>query len=428
MKRQGIESLFYARDVYSVWRRKVRRAQTSITIFTPFMDRILLSLLSTNSNLPANAITVITDIRPESIMEMPNQLITIKRILQKGIRVLQLGGLHAKVLLVDDGVVVIGSQNFTSRGRRNYEISAAPLTVHPKGRFTETVEAWREQAHPVEEKYIDLLLTRLRSHVKRHKKLLKDATESLRKVVEEHEEEKQNIFQRQLADLERQSQIRLAQGIVYASIKPAGKYDEFDSLKAGNGYDMTRWVLTKPDGSTEPYRLSRLSIYPMIIAETMRMGFARIGKTRISYFRKSLNWTNRILEVGDLRLRVSITFPNSDTRRRNISINLSHGYWGSCDCTFLFTGSAVSLISRKFHPGLSERKDQHANFIQPIEEAFFANGKAMDAFFQRYFEHFRYQELGRDRHNVREYLKGDRFRLSVIQYMDNPFLVIKSQQ
>jgi hypothetical protein len=414
--------------VYPVWRRKVRAAQTGITVFAPFMDRLLMSLLSINSTLPPTAVTVVTDFSSELLLELPNQLKTIKRLMQNGVQVLRLDGLHAKVLLVDETAVVLGSQNFTSRARRNREVSASPLPSLAGTRFLETLQVWRSKAQPVDEDYIDMLLARLRRHVKRHKEIHKDAGETLRKADEEYERQKQDNLLRRLADLEKQSRIRIAHGAVYATIQSVmGPWDAFDTLLADPEYDMTRWSVTNPDGKTEPYRISRLSMFPMLIPETMRMGFARVGKTRITYIRKSLDWTNRKLQVGDLFLNVSITFPDTDTKRRNITIKLTDSWRGSCDCAFLFTGDSVRLVKHTFHRGSPHWEEEHRQLTDLLDKDFFGRSEAMDEFFRRFFDHFTYAELGRDDHNVRDYLKGTRFRLSVIQYMNNPFLVVRKE-
>jgi hemerythrin len=267
----------------------------------------------------------------------------------------------------------------------------------------------------------------LRRHVKKHKQIIADAAETVLQATRDNDEQ-QSVLVRNLDALEKQSKIRLAHGAVHATIQPPSGRREFDILRVDNWYDMTRWKVTKPNGSSATYDLTRLSMYPMIIAETMRMGFARIGKTRITYIRKSVDWTNQKLKIDDLSLNVSVTFPSTDTRRRNIAIKLTHHNLGSCDFALLFTGSEVRLVSRKFQRGSDWWIDEHKQFTKQVEEKLFGTTKGMRDFFQQFFKHFTYKELRRDDHNVRDYLTGTRFRLSVIQHVGNPFLVIKRDQ
>jgi len=430
MKRKGVECLLLASDVYPVWRTKVRAAEAEIAVFAPFMDRLLISLLSNNSDLPSSSIGVVTSFNPDSLLEMPNHLKTIKRLLKKGIQVFRLDGLHAKVLLVDNTTAVIGSQNFTSYARRNREVSVSPLLPLNGTSVLKTLQDWRRQAQPVDEDYIDILLTRLRRHIKRHRENLKDVEETLRQADEEYEMQRQNNLLRKLRELEEKSLIRLARGPVYATIQFMGtkwnNFNFFATLLADPEYDMTRWCITHRDGTTKPYHLSRLSMYPMLVPETMRMGFARIGKTRITYIRNSLDWDDKKLRIGDLSLNVSITFPKTETKRRNITVRLSDDYSGSCDCEFLFTGDSVRLVRHTFHSGSSQRPDLYAHFTRLLEKEFLGRSEAVNEFFRLFFDHFKYAFLGNNK-NIREFLNGTRFRLSVIQYMDNPFLVVKKE-
>jgi len=212
----------------------------------------------------------------------------------------------------------------------------------------------------------------------------------------------------------------------YASIDyDSSEWGGYESLRADNEYDMTSWIIEKPDGSVEPYRLSRLSMYPMILADSNRMGFARIGKTRISYIRKGLNWTNRNLTVDNLPLKVNITFPESDTRKRNIIVKLSHSHFGSCEFDVLFKGDSSVMVEKRYSKGGAYWENEHDSFVKTLEKGFFASTVHLDEFFQRFFTHFTYSELGRDHKNVRDFLDGSRYRLSVIQYQENPFLVLK---
>jgi hypothetical protein len=196
---------------------------------------------------------------------------------------------------------------------------------------------------------------------------------------------------------------------------------------AGPEYDMTKWVIEKPDGKTEPYHLIRLSMYPIILAESNRMGFARIGKTRITYIRNSLNWTDRRLEVGGESLEVNITFPDTGTKTRNIIVKLTHSYLGSWEADFLFTGEDFCLLRKRYLKSERYWSDEHDSFVGDLDKAFFGSQEELDAFFGRFFTSFTYDELGRSNKNVRDYFKGERFRLSVIQFQDNPVLVVKKQ-
>lgn len=424
MKTPKANRVYLARDVYSSWKRCVSKAQTRITVYSPYFDRLLLSLLK-NAKLAPALLTVVTDFNPASLLQQSNQLRTIKQLLSKGISVLSLRDLHAKVLLVDDRLVSIGSQNFTSHGRRAKECTAVPLDTLDGSRLVKTLLRWREEAEPIDEELVDMLISKLSKRMLKFKRLIDATQKEFDEVCEQHEQEKQNALIRRLEELERQSKIQMSDGVVYASIVHIySESNDYDSLIADRGYDMTKWIIKKSQGRTEPYRLSRLDIYPIIISENNRMGFARIGKTRITYLRNGVHWTGQYLELGVVRLNVSLDFPETDTRKRNIVLKLSHVDLGSCEADFLFTGHSVKFVEKRTLKGSRCSRHEYDLFVSTLENEFFASTKQLNAFFQTFFKGFRFARLGRDKKNVSEYFKGDRFRLSVIQYQDNPFLVV----
>jgi len=352
MKRKEIDLTYLARDVYPKWKQLLKAANERITVYTPFLDKVVLNLLQTRAELGCKNFAVITDFNPVSILEQPHQLLTIKKALSKGYSVLSLTNLHAKVLLVDDKYVATGSQNFTQRGRKNKECTAVPCEQVKGSRFLETLLDWRGQAVPIDEELVDTLLSKLQGKIRQYKKLVQDTEATFDSICKSHERQKQKALIQRLEELERQSRIRLSQGVVYASLdyvqSDGGGYE---CLRADNIYDMTKWIIENPDGSIEPYRLDRLSMYPMILADTNRMGFARIGKTRISYIRRGLSWTGRTLTLNGVRLNVSITFPEVDTKTRNITIKLSHQYYGGCEFDILFIGNSVEVIDQRYSKG-----------------------------------------------------------------------------
>lgn len=433
MKTSLYNRAFFARDVYSRWKRLVASAQDSITIYSPYFDSLVPSLLKANKNIDPDKINIITDFTAESLLEFPKQLRTIKKMIAEGLSVLTLRGLHAKILLIDDKYVSIGSQNFTCQGRRNKEASAAPSVPMEGTRFIATLLDWRKRAEHVDEAFVDLLLSQLKHRIKQHKELHEKAQTEFDEIQEAYEDEQREAMKRRLEKLEQQSRIRMANGVIYASIQNVsgetefGGWQSYNSLLSDYGHDMTKWIIRKANGHTQPYKLNRLSMYPAIFADTLRMGFARIGKTRITYIRTGLQWNNKLLNVGDLTLRVEINFPETKTKKRNVVVKLSDQFRGFCEFSLLFTGDSFTNIKHRYFRGNQYWQDEHRAFIATLDNEFFGSTNAMENFFARFFTDFTYDELGRDHKNIKDYLKGWRYRLSIIQYQKNPFLVIRKQ-
>lgn len=422
MNKAQADRTYHAKDVYLKWKKLVAEAEQSITIYTPFFDNLLVNLLK-QAELDKRHITIVIDLNPTSLLEQPKQLKTLKHLLSEGFNVLNAPRLHAKVLLTDDTYISVGSQNFTSYARKSKECTVIPSAPLDDSKLIKTLLEWRGEAEPIDEAFVDLLLSELSSQFKQYKKLLKNTETQFVHLRIQHEKKKRRNLLRRLAELETRSGIKLAQGEAYASVDSMlSDSGHYYSLVTKPGYDLTHWKVNKPEGGTKPYDFKRLHMYPFIVADSGAMGFARIAKTRITYFRKTVRWTNRSLEVGGQRLEVTITFPEKDTQKHNVKVTFKKSYLGSCDAFFLFTGDAFELVEKQY---TEHSNDKQKVFKSNLEANLFSDQDALDAFFGRFFDSFTYQELGIGNKNLRDYLKGSRYRLSVIEYQGNPILVIK---
>ena len=79
--------VYLARDVYQKWKRLVSEAENSITVYSPYFNRLIISLLG-NANIDNEDITIVTELRPDYLLENPNQLKIIKKAISEGIKVL----------------------------------------------------------------------------------------------------------------------------------------------------------------------------------------------------------------------------------------------------------------------------------------------------------------------------------------------------
>ena len=422
MKKVKANRTYHANDVYLKWKKQVAEAEQSITIFTPFFDNLLVTLLK-QTKLDKMFITIVTDLNPGSLLEQPKQLKTLKHLLSVGFTVLNAPRLHAKVLLTDDTYITVGSQNFTSYARKSKECTGVPGKPLGDTKIVNTLLEWREDAEPIDEAFVDLLLSELSSQFKQFKKLLKNTEDQFAHLHSQHEEQKRRNLSRHLEEIEKQSSIKLAQGKAYASVDfMSNDSGYYYSLVTKPGYDLTHWKVNKLGGGTKPYNFERLHMYPFIVADSGAMGFARIAKTRITYFRRTVRWVNDWLDVEGQRLEITISFPQKNTQNHNVKVKLEHSYLGSCDALFLFSGDAFKLVAKHYTEHSNDAKN---SFKANLETNFFNDQEALNAFFGRFFTSFTFKELGIGNKNIRDYLKSSLYKLSVIEYQGNPILVIK---
>jgi len=438
MKMAEINGTFLARNVYRRWQRVIGRAKTDITIFTPYFDHTLLRLLKANVAVERDQVTIVTDLSPDNALEMPYQLRAAKTALSQGISVRSLQGLHAKVLLVDGSHTSIGSQNFTSRGQRNKEASVLPATMLGNSQFVQTLHEWRLGAREVTEDEIDELLRQLTPYFRMHKKM-HDAIEAKvtevlvkqeqkrdallhkhGKELEEQERKKNILLSEHLPELEQQSLIRLAQREVFAKLT---EHNGYDTLKVTKGGDLINRESRNPDGSFSPLSLHRLYMYPIIFADTNRMGFARMGKTQITYIRSQVEWTDTQWMVGDVAADVSITFLDTKTESHNIEAKVTNPDHGSCTFGVSFNGKSVEIRERRFLKGNRASQSDYDIFVLNITRTLLDSKDALDEFFKYYLSPFKYADKKLDEKNAEMYFERLWYRTSLIQVQGNSLLV-----
>ena len=147
-----------AADAYRRWSSLAATAEKSLTVFSPYLDPLVRTLIG-RSGLAPDSVIVVTDLSPASgAGDYPAQLHALRHLIEDGVEVRSLQRLHAKVLLVDDSRATVGSQNFTRYARSSKETTALPDRDLAGSVFVETLIEWREQALPVDAGLIQMLL------------------------------------------------------------------------------------------------------------------------------------------------------------------------------------------------------------------------------------------------------------------------------
>lgn len=327
MNRDSDVKLF-ADDVYVAWRRRVRAASQSVLIFTPYLDRLAVDLLR-NTDLPLQRVSVVTDLSPETgAHDYRNQLLALRRLLIKGVEIRSLPRLHAKVLVVDDASVTVGSQNFTGFGRGSRETTAllAPSVVDTT--FLSTLRRWFSEAVPIELELVDRLLERTEDAAAEVKRAIQALLDGYDSVVSGFDQERAREAERRR--LEEQPYLSPGEGIRRAALGSRYRNAQeiafarldwvedrrYRSLIAERTTDLTEW---RGVGGHEEVSLEPRSFYPVLIAPDERLGFARVAKSRITYVWRNFT-RNPAIKVAGSRLHVRVTCPDPNPAGANLEI------------------------------------------------------------------------------------------------------------
>ena len=110
-------------NAYSAWLEVAQSAEYELVIFSPFLDEMVLHLFE-ESSLSGSKLGLVTqmDWEDSSIQGIKKEIV-IDKLIAMGVDVRFLGRLHAKAIIADWEIAVIGSQNFTYYSQDSFEIS-----------------------------------------------------------------------------------------------------------------------------------------------------------------------------------------------------------------------------------------------------------------------------------------------------------------
>jgi hypothetical protein len=451
-----------ASDAYSHWLKLVEAARETICVFSPYFDHTLVRLLS-RAPISADSIHVVTDLRPSvGTLDSRAQLRAIENLIKAGYHVRTLSPLHAKVLWVDENRITAGSQNFTSFGRKSREVTATPADFVNNSRLLRKLRAWLELSMEVDLETVRQLLSAIEDSALRLKRARLDidskvletlAGMELRRTDEQHpqsigmngdkgdpafgaafrriwtagepaEGQASESLKRVREGLQRVSRASSVRSPVYARLKRVGGGSDYLSLMVHGSADLARPALFGIADAGKP-----LKMYPVLLTDSGRMGFARVTKSRITYVRFGVDWNAR-LEIDQLSTSVKVTFPKSNTLESNIVVTFTEEEGASLNpvrVRLRFDGCVLEVIdAEEVFNGLREPTDEELEWQQAFNGAcvdLFREPEQRAHFVGTFFHRFSYRELGRDRKNANDFFEDGWYRMGWIEYERTPMLV-----
>jgi hypothetical protein len=331
---RAAEREFLAADAYPRWRRRVKAAEESVRIYSPYLDDLVVRLLG-NSELDAEDLSVVTDLSPVSgTLTYRRQLLAIRRLLKQDVEVRSLPRLHAKVLLVDGKSVTVGSQNFTSYARKSKETTAVPALDMSESRLVDTLERWYDVAKPVDLDLIEQLLDDLAERFQTARAAIEALSTAYDEALADYSEKQRQAakrrFERDLAQARSSSASAGFQRAASASLYSAGQRVAFARLewidagywtlmRSSRDVDLTRWRMSDAGLHSDTVKLRSLLFYPVLLGPGMRMAFVRVGETRITYVWRDV-LRNQPRTIGGRRIYPITSFPDDQADGANLVI------------------------------------------------------------------------------------------------------------
>jgi hypothetical protein len=268
---------------------------------------------------------------------------------------------HAKVLWVDHGRVVYGSQNFTTYARSSREASTAPAGDLTDSTFIATLRRWLAESTPIDADLIDALLKAAKEPAAALAAAHKTLTDTYQRTVDEHAEAKRRAARTPMSRetfAALTAAVRHPQGearLTRTEMDEAGQYSwgTYTTMLADPGNDLTKWIVTDPNAPETTLDLAHLSMHPALFTDSKRMAFLRVGKTRITYARFSVRLNSRPLKVPSPKRDgtmsavdavIDVTFPHEVVKDVNMKLTFylrdrfSDARLGAVYADSIFTG------------------------------------------------------------------------------------------
>ncbi len=408
------DSLFLAKDVHPRWQALLDNKCREVLVFTPYFDHLLPKLLA-KSVVYGASITVVTDFSPTGGKDNYRQLKAGLELLQQGIILRNLPRLHAKILMVDRKDIVLGSQNFTSFGRRSKEASASPTSHVLDLNFLKSLDKWIAESTIIDVAMLEILLDQLVTQAKKLEKLEKDLKEQFEKLLLQENERRHQEIKQKLAVAISNSKTSLEQELALGSLRFLGDIFTFG---VENGNDLTRWV-----NRSERIRLARLTMVPIVSAQSGQMAFARIAKTRITYIRYSVRLAKPI-EIDGRQFLATVDFPKHDCLNCNLIATLRNARTEKEIVKVKFYFDGLDLNLKGVELAGKQTKTVHNQIICDSMNEHFAVEDNRRDFFKSHFKRFTYQRLNIDNHNARDFFSSGVQAISILEYAETPVLVV----
>lgn len=406
---------FHATDLFEKWKKLIAKAEKSILIFTPYLD-FTINILIKNSTeqIP---ITVITSLEGDSLFQRGYQINALKEAIDNGVLVKNLIGLHAKILVIDNSYISLGSQNFTNRGRKNKEAGMISETSFVGSKIISTLKNWEEESKSVSLELLEELILFLSKNEEPISKIKNKFDRSIEKIISDHN---QRDLEKQIANSSYfNSTYRFAQDeVILTRTVPPPNYDYY-SFFAQEHNDLCKWIKTTGIGQEEQIELEDYKYYPAINVNTMQMAYLRIHTSRITFMKSKFvmsGWNG--YEINKIKYKLNFSFLKSSTKNSNIKVTLSKESVGNGSLYYLFNGSVFSLIKTKYSNDLIKRI---------IEKELISRKKRYNEFLKFLIEPAKFTTQQNQPKEIEKFLPESSYRVGILEYKDLPILIFNKR-
>lgn len=316
---------YYFRNVSRRWKAEAAKAK-EIKFFSPYITS---STAETVMLSDVDERFIYTCFDAENFLRKASSLSTLKKLLLRGCKLFHIENLHAKVMLTDN-YMSIGSQNLTNRGNSNKEVTFCTVDAKSIQYGHNCMHSWTQDAEEISLEMIDKMESLIAPFIKDFEIIRKSMIEIDENFVEEFNNQKFRSFEEwQTIILDNLSMLEVSSNTVSACVRKILNGDLFSPsytyslVPSPTTFDLTRWKI-----DNKYTLLEKKMRYLLFDAETSKIGWARINKTRITFFCDSIMY-NEVIYLGHSAYSLEFEANWGETRNQyNLKIILIHKVTG----------------------------------------------------------------------------------------------------
>ncbi|MFN8317832.1 MAG: phospholipase D-like domain-containing protein [Saprospiraceae bacterium] len=405
---------FFAKDIYPKWVKYIKKANSSVVIFSPYVDNALKDLISNTDIKKLTELKIISRVDSSTIFDKPYQVRSLVNCLKTGAEIYHLEDLHAKILLIDRKFIVIGSQNFTYAGKKNKETSVTPPFTFEGSIFLNIIENWILKASKIDSEYLNKLEIFSKKYRPKIEKIKAEHASEFEQITKNHIDHKKRELEIEIKKQQDNSLLKFAYETVYITKKNFSNYN----WQSHQFNDITTFVADKnvnllfgknKDG--ELIKLNWLSYCPMINIENSEIALVRLASTRISFYHKN---ATKYLKINEEGFWVNIHFPTENTQNTNLEFNITpyntENSTNFAHLSYYFNGSNCRRINDIY---------SGPEFKEIINNLFLSSKEKENDFIRLIFKGYNISVKGGGIYN---FLDGQCYKISIIQHLNNPIL------
>lgn len=122
---------YYASNVVRKWKKLIESTKRDVWILSPYLTSSTAETVILSSD--RIKIKVFIEFSIYDFIAEASSLKTLKKLLLNGIEIYQIDNLHAKLIIIDNEIISIGSQNVTLGGTKNKEVTV--ITRYDAGSY-----------------------------------------------------------------------------------------------------------------------------------------------------------------------------------------------------------------------------------------------------------------------------------------------------